>query len=72
MIIKVKVIPNSKKECITKKDDLLIVKVREKAENNKANNRLIELLSNYFKVKPYQVNIIKGLKSRVKIVEIKK
>ena len=72
MIIKVKVIPNSKKEEIKQKDDILIIKVREKPKDNKANERLIELLSEHFKVKPYQINILKGLKSRIKIIKISK
>jgi uncharacterized protein (TIGR00251 family) len=72
MIIQVKVIPNAKKELIEKKDNFYLIKVKEKAENNKANERVIGLLADYFKVKPYQIEIIKGQKSRKKIIEIKK
>ena len=40
------------------------------AHDGLANEQLIELLAGYLKVKRYQVKIIKGLKSRDKIVEI--
>jgi len=40
------------------------------AHNGLANKQLIELLANHFKVKKYQIKIIKGEKARNKVIEI--
>lgn len=72
MRICVKVVPNSKKTRIEKiGEDDFKVKVDEKAEDGKANRRLIEVLAEYFKVPKSSVVISKGQKSRNKIIEIK-
>lgn len=72
MLIYVKVIPNSKKPEVEKiSDDHFRVRVDAKAENGRANKRLIEIISKYFKVSKSSVVISKGLKSRNKIIEIK-
>lgn len=68
MKIKIKVKPNSKKQEIIKIGEEYKVSLKERAENNKANIELIKLLGKYFKG---EVRIIKGLKSKNKIVEIK-
>jgi uncharacterized protein (TIGR00251 family) len=78
MLIKIKVIPNSKKDEIIKNEQMqkyngseqevsLIVKIKAKPENNEANIAVIKLLSEYFKKK---VRIVHGHKSRNKIIEI--
>ena len=70
MIINVKVKPGSKEEKIEKiKDDKYNIDVKEDAENNKANNRVINIISKEFKVS-YKKIKIKNPKSREKIVEI--
>ncbi len=72
MLIKVKVFPSSKKEEILKKsNDSFEIKVKEKPIHNKANKRIIELLADYFNVKEQNIRIIRGLKQRNKICEIK-
>ncbi len=72
MIIKVKIFPGIKKEAVEeKKEGTFEVKVKEKAEQGKANKRLIELLSRHFQVFEKQVKIISGSKRRNKIVSIK-
>lgn len=72
MLIKVKVFPSSKKEEILKKsNDSFEIRVKEKPIHNKANKRIIELLADYFNVKEQNVRIIRGLKQRNKICEIK-
>lgn len=69
MKIRVKVNAGSgKQEIIKIKDNEYKISLREKAENNKANIELIKLLKKYFKK---EIRIIKGLKSRNKVVEIK-
>ncbi len=60
------VVPNSKKEQILE-GDLLKVKVKAKAENNKANIEVEKIMSKYF---GSEVKIVKGFKSRKKIIEI--
>lgn len=68
-MIKVKVKPNSKKQEIIKiNENELIAFLKHHAFNNKANIELIKLLKKYFSK---EVKIIKGLKSKYKIVELK-
>jgi len=72
MLISVKVIPNSKKAEIEKiREDNFKVKVDEKAAKGKANMRLMEILAEHFKVSKSSIVILKGQKSRNKIIEIK-
>ncbi|MHA1506652.1 MAG: DUF167 domain-containing protein [Candidatus Asgardarchaeia archaeon] len=70
MIIKVFVIPNSKSLKVEKDEDSYLVWVDAPAKRGKANKKLIEALSEYFKVNRSSIRIKKGLKSREKIVEI--
>ena len=65
--IKIKVKANAKKNLIEDKGDYFLVSVKEKAENNKANLAVIKLISKHFKK---QAKIIKGLRSKEKIIEI--
>ena len=67
MIIEVKVSPGRKKQEIEKVGSAYKVSLKEKAEDNKANIALLKLLKKYFNS---EVRIIKGLKSRNKIVRI--
>lgn len=72
MLIKVKIFPGIKKEeVIEKSKGVFEVKVKEKAEQGKANKRLIELLSRHFQISEKQVKIISGLKRRNKAVSIR-
>lgn len=72
MLIHVKTFPNSKKSEVEKiSDDSFRVRVDAKAEGGRANKRLVEILSKYFKVSKSSVVIINGLKSRNKMVEIR-
>ncbi len=59
--IKVLVYADSKKEkIILKKKDFFEIYVKEKAQRNMANNRILELLSLYFKVSKNKIRIING------------
>ncbi len=60
------VVPNSKKEQILDEDPMR-VKIKEKPEDNKANVSVEKALSKYFGKK---VRIVKGFKSKRKVVEI--
>ncbi len=70
-MLKVKVIPNSKKNNVLMEKGILKVHVNAPAVDGKANKVLIELLSDFLKVKKYRIKIIKGEKSRLKLIEIK-
>jgi uncharacterized protein (TIGR00251 family) len=72
MLIKIKVIPNSKKDGIIKrKDDKFEDRVKEKAMNGRANRAVIRMLANYFKIDESKIRLAKGFKERNKIFEIK-
>jgi uncharacterized protein YggU (UPF0235/DUF167 family) len=47
------------------------VRVKEKAEEGRANNAVIKVLANHFKVDESKIRLIKGFKERNKIFEIK-
>jgi len=69
MKIKIKLHPNSSQEKIEKKgQDKYEVWLKEKPIDNKANEKLVKILKKYFKKK---VEIVKGFKSKEKVVEIK-
>lgn len=66
-----KVIPNSKQtEVIKLSNNTYRIKVNAPSKQNKANNRLIEIIAKYFKVSKSEVKIIHGQKSRNKLIEI--
>jgi len=68
--IKIKVIPNAKKNNISEKGDMLKVRVTAPAVNGKANKAVIEVLAKFFKVKKRCISIIRGEKTREKIIGI--
>jgi len=71
MIIRIKTHPDSKKERIEElSPEKFEVWIKEKAENNFANNRLIEIIGKYFKIRNNQIKIISGHKKPNKIFEI--
>ncbi|MES3031123.1 MAG: DUF167 domain-containing protein [Patescibacteria group bacterium] len=69
MYVKVKISPGSKRESLEKiREDHYTVCVREKAENNKVNKRLLELMHREFP--DSLIKIISGHHSPSKIVSI--
>jgi len=71
MYIKVKVFPKSKKESIKKVKDLRFeIRVKEKAERNLANNRVLELLAEYFEINKKDIKIINGHYHPIKLLRI--
>ena len=65
------VLPNSRFIKVNKiSDDTLEIKLTSQPLKGKANKQLIEVLADYFKTKKSSINIIKGEKSRNKIVQI--
>ncbi len=73
MILNVRVIPNAKANKIEESGpDSLKARLTAPAQDNKANKALIELLADYYGTKKKQVSIVRGEKSRDKVVEIGK
>jgi len=70
MIISIRVIPNAGKNEIIKENSHLRIHLNAPPENGKANKLLIRMLADFFKTKKNDIRIIKGSKSREKIVEI--
>lgn len=69
MIIKV-LVKKGKGEII-QKDDQYIVYTEKDFENNKANVDVIKKIAKYFNKDFNEIKILKGLKQRKKIIEIK-
>jgi len=70
MELHVKVIPKAKRNEVSKEGEVLKVRVRVPAAKGKANKAVIELLADYFKVKKSDIRIIRGEKSREKVIEV--
>jgi len=69
-VIHVKVIPNSLRSSVKKVGSTFRVKLDAPARNFKANERLLEVLADYFGTKKSRIKILRGWKSRNKIIEI--
>jgi uncharacterized protein YggU (UPF0235/DUF167 family) len=71
MYIKVHVVTGAKKELITKKaNDLYNVSVREPAERNMANRRVLELVAGELGIPTGKARIVSGHHSPSKILSI--
>jgi len=69
--IKLKVIPGAKtNEIVGTWQDMLKVKVTAPPEDGKANKACIELLSKKYGVQKNKIRVVKGIKSREKVLEI--
>ena len=60
---------SSQEKIVASSDNSLIVYLRAKAHDGEANNALIKLLSKYYKVPKTSIKIIRGAKSKSKIIE---
>lgn len=73
MRITVQVKPNSKKESVEKLDDgSYVVRANAPPVDGKANERVVELLAEYFDVSKRSVNLVSGTTSKRKIFKISK
>ncbi|MDD4894047.1 MAG: DUF167 domain-containing protein [Candidatus Omnitrophica bacterium] len=70
MILNIRVIPKASRNFVKEEGGSFKVYLTQAPHEGLANKQLIETLSGHFKVKKYQVRIIKGGKSRNKTVEI--
>ena len=71
MIITVQIHPNSSQNKIEElADNCFSVYTAAQPHENKANEALIKILSNHFKAAPSLITIIKGQKTKTKIIRI--
>ena len=71
MKVSVRVKPNSKEGRIEEVGPRqLLVRVVAPAQENKANQELVERLAEYFRIPKSRISIVAGMKSRQKIVQI--
>ena len=62
--------PNSKKPGIEKKENLWIVRVKERAVDGKANQAIIEAVAKELSIAPSSIIMLRGFQSKFKLLEI--
>jgi uncharacterized protein YggU (UPF0235/DUF167 family) len=67
--ISIKAKPGSKVPGITEKNGQLMVAVKERAADGKANRAIEKAIAKYFDVAPSHVRIVAGASAREKIIE---
>ncbi len=71
MYIKVRVLTQQRKESVEQlKENAFKIYLKEKAERNLANTRLVELLALYFKLPKQKIRIINGHHSPSKLLAV--
>ncbi len=70
MILKVRVIPRARAESIAKENGELVIKVRDPPERGKANRRVIELVAKYLNIPKSKIEIVRGHRSREKLLKV--
>jgi len=71
MYIKIKVTPQAKKELIEKEsEDYFKISVKEPAQKNQANKRIIEMLAHYFERPTNKIHIVNGHHHPSKLISI--
>ena len=69
--LNIKVIPHAKHNKLVEEPGRLKVYLTAPAVEGKANEALIEFLAEHFKIKKNTISIIRGVKSREKVIEIR-
>lgn len=70
MIFNVRVAPKASRGLVIKENESFKVYLTRPAQDGLANRQLIGLLSEYLHIRKYQIKIIKGLRSRNKLIQI--
>lgn len=71
MKIQIRVKPNSKKPSVTKGEDgVWLIAVKEPAIEGKANDAVVRAVAEEFGLAPSKVKILKGEKSKLKLLEV--
>lgn len=68
--ITVIVVPNAKRQEVSRENDCLRVSVTAPAKDGKANRAVIEALADFLQVKKSAICIVHGRASRRKVIEI--
>lgn len=73
VIFSIKVAPKSRENCLYKRaeDGVLTIRVTAPPEDGKANEAVVKLLAQLFKIPKSNISIIKGLSSRQKVIHIR-
>ena len=71
LLINLRIVPNSSKNCIILEDEFIKVKITAQPIENKANKALLEFLSNEFKIPKTSIEIVKGDTTKDKTLLIK-
>jgi uncharacterized protein len=72
MIIDIKVIPGAKKNIVLEENGRIVkIYLTAPPVEGKANEALVGVLADHFGIRKSQIEIIKGLKSRNKVINIK-
>ncbi len=71
MLLRVYVTPNAKEARVAKvSEDYYEVRVDERALDGRANKRLLEILAQHFKIQKSRITIVRGTKSRNKVIQV--
>jgi len=70
MVLKVRVIPKASRNFIKEENGYLKVYLTRPAQDGLANKQLLDLLAEYLGVRKYQIRIVRGDKTRNKVIEI--
>jgi uncharacterized protein (TIGR00251 family) len=71
MLIRVHVTPNAREVGVTKVDESAFeVRVDETAIHGRANKRLLEIMARHLGVPKSKISIVRGAKTRDKIIEV--
>jgi uncharacterized protein (TIGR00251 family) len=71
MFIRVHVTPNARGVRVTKVDESVFeVRIDERAIDGRANKRILEIMANHLGVPKSKVSIVRGAKTRDKIIEV--
>ena len=68
--LSVKVIPGVRFESFDKLDDVWVIRIREKAVDGMANDALCKRISNVLNVPLSRITVVKGAKSRQKVLRV--
>ncbi|HET7813674.1 MAG TPA: DUF167 domain-containing protein [Candidatus Baltobacteraceae bacterium] len=66
MLLTVRVKPGARESGVEEKDGETIVRVRERAIEGAANEAVVRVLAEHFKVAPGRVRLVRGAAARVK------
>jgi len=70
-VIRVYVTPNAREARVVKvSEDYFEVRVDERAVGNRANKRLVEILSEHFNIPKSRITILTGIKTRNKTIQV--